>query len=205
MCRQWEIAKHCHTALSFLLLNIQRQSRDQDSNTIGTRSKREYQPDHTTSSEENKRQKIVNTAPDRDDSTTTYQGDQVNEEPQRSVEYSQIPSTAAIINQDNTSHSYHEPDEQLFPRRFTQQEHPNTVHNYDEDANNNTNPPQQHQPQQPSLPMPDISEFEDFQWPDESSFLTTNFDLNMTDLFQNSSWDPMLFDAFTQGQMSPPW
>lgn len=37
---------------------------------------------------------------------------------------------------------------------------------------------------------------EELQWPDESSFLTTNFDLNMTDLFQNSSWDPTLFDAF---------
>jgi hypothetical protein len=42
--------------------------------------------------------------------------------------------------------------------------------------------------------MPD--NIEGLQWPDESSFLTTNFDLNMTDLFQNSSWDPMLFDAF---------
>lgn len=37
---------------------------------------------------------------------------------------------------------------------------------------------------------------EELQWPDEPSFLTTNFDLNMTDLFQNSSWDPTLFDAF---------
>uniref|UniRef100_A0A093VA90 Transcriptional activator protein acu-15 n=1 Tax=Talaromyces marneffei PM1 TaxID=1077442 RepID=A0A093VA90_TALMA len=39
---------------------------------------------------------------------------------------------------------------------------------------------------------------EGLQWPDESSFFTTNFDLNMTDLFQNSSWDPMLFDDFNR-------
>ncbi|OKL59338.1 hypothetical protein UA08_05394 [Talaromyces atroroseus] len=177
-------------------------SGDQDcSNTIGTRSEHTYQTEHNISFEGNKRRKIVDNVPDRDDHST-YQRDQANEEiPSSLTDPRNFPITSA------PTQPQHEPDEQLSSsrimngsRRSIQQEHLTSTTNTDENADSNTNTSQQLH--QPPLTMT-VSEFEDLQWLNESSSLTTNFDLNMTDLFQNSSWDPMLFDAFTQGQTSP--
>lgn len=182
MCRQWEIARHCHTALSILHLNIQRQE------SLG--SKRLHQPDNkpSTPSRRTKKRKTILARYEED---TTYN---------------------LIDNKDYQTQDSHDPT----IAQQTEISHPNVsssaMYNTDPHPLSESTTTQIYQepladdttisPSEASiLTMPDNNNsnneiIDGFQWPDESSFLTTNFDLNMTDLFQNSSWDPMLFDAF---------
>ncbi|KAI7968360.1 hypothetical protein EIK77_010530 [Talaromyces pinophilus] len=186
MCRQWEIARHCHTALSILLLNVQRQE--------SSGSNRVHQPDNKPSTPSG-RTKIRKTILARYEEDTTYNlidnkdyQTQDSHDPtiaqQTEISHPNV-SPSAMYNtnphrlpESTTTQIYQEPgadDTTISPSEVTILAMPN---------NNNSN----------------TEIIDGFQWPDESSFLTANFDLNMTDLFQNSSWDPMLFDAFnTQG------
>lgn len=182
MCRQWEIARHCHTALSILLLNIQRQE--------SSGSKRLHQSDNesSTSSGRSKKRKTILARYEKD---TTYNSiDNSNYHTQASHDSTITQQTE--ISQPNISSS----------AMYNANLHPfsssTTTQIYQEPGADDTTI----SPSEVSiLAMPNTCNIsnetiEGLQWPDESSFLTTNFDLNMTDLFQNSSWDPMLFDAF---------
>lgn len=195
MCRQWDIAKHCHTALSILLLNIQRQSRNySSSSTVESIANRSHWLNDSESfaSEGRKRRKIDDTDDTEQQNRATYcsvNNDQINQDGNSPLRDSQNPVfdqqtrvlQGADLRKDLSSSILDE----------TSQTH-QTTRAFCESTDNSDNS------QIPPLAMPHGNEFEDLQWPDESSFLTTNFDLNMTDLFQNSSWDPMLFDAFNQ-------
>jgi hypothetical protein len=177
MCRQWEIAKHCHTALSILLLNIQRQE--------SSGSKRlQSDNEHSTQSERRKKQKTTLAGYDEDH--TTYN--------------SLVNGNRKVISlqdaQNLTAAHSNEVSSSIFDTTIDSLSEPTTTRIYQESGADDTNT----SPSEVSiLAMPNSinnETIEVLQWPDESSFLTTNFDLNMTDLFQNSSWDPMLLDAF---------
>lgn len=181
MCRQWEIARHCHTALSILLLNIQRQE--------SSSSKRVHQPDneHSTPSGRSKKRKTI-LARYEEEHTTYNSIDNSSYQTQDSNDPTSAQQTE--ISQSNESSSA------LYNTNLHPFSSSTTTQIYQEPrADDTTISP----PEVSILAMPNNINneiIEGFQWPDESSFLTTNFDLNMTDLFQNSSWDPILFDAF---------
>lgn len=177
MCRQWEIARHCHTALSILLLNIQRQE--------SSGSNRLHQSDNENSTHSERSKKRRTTFPGYEGDHSTYNSfDNGNYQTDSSLQDSLI--TTAAPPQTDMSH----PSSSISITTYHPFSEPTTRIYQDSGADDTTISPSEVS----ILAMPD--NIEGLQWPDESSFLTTNFDLNMTDLFQNSSWDPMLFDAF---------
>lgn len=170
MCGQWEIARHCHTALSILLLNIERQE------FPGSKGVHQpYNQPFTPSGRSKKRK----TTPAR------FREDHTAYNSLENRDYHAQDSYDSKITQQMESS---QPNE-FFSESTTTQIYEGTA------ADDSTISPSEVS----ILAMPNNTNNEideQLQWPDESSFLTANFDLNMTDLFQNSSWDPMLFDAF---------
>lgn len=204
MSKQWETAKHCHTALSFLLLNIQRTNLHQPNAPPPVLSSLNFEerratPDMSTRS--SKRQKNTHTA--FDDQTLSSR--------------STTTTTTTQHGNDNLADSLPDQNQPPETNRVSsvykkQIESPRTRppfqsrHAYDENPANINNP----SPYSPLLMMTggttgSGSQAEEnlLQWPGGSTttMTTTNFDLNMTDLFQGSTWDPSLFDAFTQGHL----
>lgn len=181
MCEQWEIARHCRTALSILLLNVQRQE--------SSGSKRAHQSDNkpSTPSAGSKKRK---TTPARFEEDQTVYNSLENINYQAQVSYdSTITQQTEVPQANGSSSAVNNTILQPLSESTTTQIHQETG------ADDTTISPSEVS----ILAMPNNINneiIEELQWPDESSFLTTNFDLNMTDLFQNSSWDPMLFDVF---------
>lgn len=152
MPRQWDIARHCHTALSILLLNIERRS-------VGDEipgSKRAIQSDSTYlrgSTTKVKRPRTTDNEAGRSEQSIGNN----NEEPSFILNAT-IDSSAV----DSSVHSSSREEEE---EEFGE--------------------------------IAATTFFPGMQWLDEPSFVSTNFDLNMTNLFGDSSaWDPMLFEAF---------
>lgn len=175
MCRQWEIARHCHTALSILLLNIQRRE--------SSGSKRVPQPDNepSTPSGRSKKRKTI---------LTRFEEGQTTYDSLENRDYQPAIAQQTEISQSNGCSS-----PTFYANLHPFSESTTTQIHQDPDTDDTTISPSEVS----ILAMPNNinnEAIEGLQWPDESSFLTTNFDLNMTDLFQDSSWDPMLFDAF---------
>lgn len=183
MCGQWEIARHCHTVLSILLLNIQRQE--------SPGSKRVYQSgdEPTTPSGRSKKRKTIPAILEEDH--LTYDSLEIRDYQTQDSNDSTValPTNAP---QHNGPSAMYNTNLQSFSETTTT----TTTQIYDEAGADDTNIT----PSETSiLALPNhISNetTEELQQLGESSFLTTNFDLNMTDLFQNSSWDSILFDAF---------
>lgn len=177
MSKQWETAKHCHTALSFLLLNIQRMNQHQSTTAVSL-SFEERAPFESIS--RSKRQKVTHAFPE--DPTTQYNNNHENSladslsitaAPSQSPPANKpVSSTRTQFNTTTTTTGYENPE----PSSYS-----------------------------PLLMMGTTPiQFDSLQWPGGGPAMTTNFDLNMTDLFQGSTWDPSVFDAFTQGQLPLP-
>ncbi|EED16746.1 fungal specific transcription factor, putative [Talaromyces stipitatus ATCC 10500] len=182
MSRQWEIAKHCHTALSILLKNIQRQGRDRESSS----SKRLHQPNSQSTQPKRRSKRRKKTSADHEDDHTASQSyDNANYQAQETRNATTaVAQQSTEISSNNISNTLHVSSESA--QLYQPPTDSNNISSF-EDV---------------TLAVPMINDYfniEGIQSPDESSFFTTNFDLNMTDLFQNSTWDPKLFDAFNQG------
>lgn len=202
MSKQWETAKHCHTALSFLLLNIQRiNQHHQNAPPPPVLSSLSFEdrgvPSDMSRRSSNKRQKVTHAAAFDDQTsssrstTTQYNNDNLADSPQdqsQALEKNRVSGHKSI-----ESHNKRPP--------FQSRNAAIAATTYDE----NLEP----SPYSPLLMMTGgttdnsrQAEESLLQWPGgPTTMTTTNFDLNMTDLFQGSTWDPSLFDAFTQGYL----
>lgn len=183
MSNQWETAKHCHNALSVLLLNIQRQSGNRESylpfdfDTETYQSVGANRPEESAFRSKWKRPKLDNS----EEAISSRSGGS-NEMTPPSVGSEQGPSgIGATPNHPSNRSFLMPPDPRVgFP-------------GYDS-AGSGDQP--SHYSYSPLLMM-NLSGLDDPQWPGGSAS-ATNFDLNMTDLFQGSTWD--MFDV--QGQQN---
>ncbi|KAL1970662.1 hypothetical protein VTN77DRAFT_4306 [Rasamsonia byssochlamydoides] len=208
MSSQWETAKHCHNALSFLLLNIQRQSGHRDSylpfdfdsetsaisaneSAFGRRWKRPKLDPEEVENAMSRRRSAVSLPPGSNEMTPSSVG---------GSEHSLNDSPAAT---NDTSHRPLQPvahPTHPAPREFLMPPGPRVgFPAYDTggaaDGGGASGPDYSYSP----LLMMNLSGLDDPQWPGGSAS-ATNFDLNMTDLFQGSTWD---VDISGQPQQQP--
>jgi hypothetical protein len=196
MSKQWETAKHCHTALSFLLLNIQRMNQQhQNAPPVSLNFEERGVPPYMLRS---KRQKVTHAAFDDQTSSrsTTHYGDD-NLAGSLSVAPDQNP------NPENQTLLGKPIEFSQSTRTPFQSRNSATYNENPESRSINNNNPSPYSPPLMIMGGTTNSHLEEslLQWPPGGPTMTTNFDLNMTDLFQGSTWDPSLFDAFTQGQL----
>lgn len=206
MSSQWETAKHCHSALSFLLLNIQRQSghresesylpfdfdsetnansvnwqTGEDESALGRRWKRKLLESEEGENVAVRRRRSAVSVPSgsgsNNDMTPPSATDSPGDDrPQPATREFLIPPVPRYPTYDTSSGSGGGPSSGNAAAAAT---------------DSDTLPPPQPQPHYYSyspLLMMNLSGLDDPQWPGGSAS-ATNFDLNMTDLFQGSMWD----------------
>lgn len=231
MSGQWETAKHCHTALSVLLLNIRRQSNDQNnyltleslnSESFSARparsTRRQTDADECSEFGCQKRRKLNGSheTPNRmrDHSNTgnnqpseySRNGSPILNETTPSTQQtpgSIRPETTGVsrtptrpLNQ-GTCSSRKRPRNTPFQDLATAS-HQGGGRSFSFESGPTTTTMTGHQPSSSS--SMNLSSLEDSQWPGGSAS-ATNFDLNMTDLFQGADWES-LFDVIGQGGLN---
>ncbi|KAH8700495.1 fungal-specific transcription factor domain-containing protein [Talaromyces proteolyticus] len=190
MSKQWETAKHCHTALSFLLLNIQRMNQCQDTlapfnfEEMASRQSESFRHENRGRS---KRRKIDHSSHEASNATLYNENGIQNE---HNTIFPTDTQSVSAAQEPYNSQGPSKPRQPLTTQNIIQQRQSATYES----------PHSIDLSQYSPLLMLDGNRAGDLQWPGAST-MTTNFDLNMTDLFQDSTWDPSLFDAFAQGQL----
>jgi hypothetical protein len=184
MSKQWETARHCHSALSFLLLNIQRQNGnresylpfDFDSETSAHRGRWKRAKLDQEHSEE-----AENAISSRSAASLPSGGSGSNDTTPPGVGAEQSPAN----NPTHSSAVNSPPREFLMPPTD-----PRVGFPVYEPVGGSGDQPSRYS--YSPLLMMNLSGLDDPQWPGGSAS-ATNFDLNMTDLFQGSTWD--MFDV----------
>lgn len=218
MSSQWETAKHCHSALSFLLLNIQRQSGQresesylpfdfdsetnansvnrqtgQDESALGGRWKRKLDSEEAENAAVRRRRSAVSvpsgsgsgsgsnnmTPPSAADSPA---GDDAGSRPPPQ------PATREFLIPPVPRVGYPAYDTSSGSGSGTSTGNAPAAAAPDSDPLPPPPPPPPHYYSYSPLLMMNLSGLDDPQWPGGSAS-ATNFDLNMTDLFQGSMWD----------------
>jgi hypothetical protein len=208
MSRQWETAKHCHTALSFLLLNIQRQNPQQDTYIPYDFASETHSPIASDVPSMSQDENIERSKRPKLDISDSYTG----AEP-IAADLTIRHSAPSTVEMNGPSENPLDPTASGFNTRSPGTGRPNPQSTYPASSSREflagpshfrlpiyETPDNIHQLHYSPLPMLSLDRLEDPQWPGGST-ITTNFDLNMTDLFQGASWDPSLFDAFSHGQV----